>query len=105
MIPTSVVRLRDLFANVSHCPTRSHGTNHLSLASDFVWRRARNNRSYRLKKGSAYHYDLLIVGLLNGALSLYGLPMMHGVLPHSPLHARSLADIEERIEEGHLREV
>jgi sodium borate transporter 11 len=42
---------------------------------------------------------------LNGALSLYGLPMMHGVLPHSPLLARSLADIEERIEDGHLREV
>ena len=61
--------------------------------------------SVRLKKGSAYHYDLLIVGLLNGCLSLYGLPMMHGVLPHSPLHARSLADIEEQVEEGHLRQV
>lgn len=59
----------------------------------------------RLKKGCAYHYDLLVVGILNGFLSLYGLPMMHGVLPHSPLHVRSLADIEERVEEGHLREV
>lgn len=59
----------------------------------------------RLKKGDAFHYDLLIVALLNGFLTLYGMPMMHGVLPHSPLHARSLADIEEQVEEGHLREV
>lgn len=59
----------------------------------------------RLKKGSAYHYDLLVVGLLNAGLALFGLPMMHGVLPHSPLHARSLADIEEQTEEGHLRQV
>lgn len=59
----------------------------------------------RLKKGCAYHLDLLVVAILNGFLTLYGLPMMHGVLPHSPLHARSLADIEERVEEGHLREV
>lgn len=58
-----------------------------------------------LKKGCAYHYDLLVVGVLNGFLSLYGLPMMHGVLPHSPLHVRSLADIQERKEEGHIREV
>ena len=27
------------------------------------------------------------------------------MLPHSPLHAGSLADIEEQVEEGHLREV
>lgn len=56
---------------------------------------------HSLKKGSAYHYDLLIVGALNVALTLHGLPMMHGVLPHSPLHVRSLADIEEKIENGH----
>lgn len=59
----------------------------------------------RLKKGCAYHYDLLVVGILNGALATYGLPMMHGVLPHSPLHVRSLADIEHRVDEGHLQEM
>lgn len=63
------------------------------------------NVPFRLKKGCAYHYDLFVVGLLNVLLALYGLPMMHGVLPHSPLHVRSLADIEEQVEEGHLREV
>lgn len=46
-----------------------------------------------LKKGDACHWDLLVVGLLNAVLSMMGLPWIHGVLPHSPLHARLLADI------------
>lgn len=58
----------------------------------------------KLKKGCAYHLDLLVVGILNAFLTIFGLPMMHGVLPHSPLHVRSLADIEERVEEGHVTE-
>lgn len=49
--------------------------------------------SNRLKKGTAYHWDLLVVALLNIVLSLIGLPWMHGILPHSPMHARSLADM------------
>ncbi|XP_053206492.1 solute carrier family 4 member 11-like [Panonychus citri] len=58
-----------------------------------------------LKKGSGYHLDLLIVGLLNAFTALTGLPWMHGILPHSPLHARSLADIEERVENGCVKQV
>lgn len=49
--------------------------------------------SNRLTKGDAYHWDLLVVGLLNIFLSLFGLPWMHGILPHSPMHARALADV------------
>ncbi|XP_070382428.1 solute carrier family 4 member 11-like isoform X1 [Dermacentor albipictus] len=64
-----------------------------------------NNPSNRLRKGSAYHLDLLVVGLLNAGLSVFGLPWMHGVLPHSPLHARCLADLEERVDQGHVCEV
>lgn len=30
---------------------------------------------------------------------------MHGVLPHSPLHVRSLADVEERVDQGHVYEM
>lgn len=60
---------------------------------------------YRLKKGCGYHFDLLVVAVLNGFLTMYGLPMMHGVLPHSPLHVRCLADIEKREEQGHVMEV
>lgn len=34
-----------------------------------------------------------------------GLPWMHGALPHSPLHLRALADVEERVLQGHVHEV
>uniref|UniRef100_A0A1I8HGT6 UDENN domain-containing protein n=2 Tax=Macrostomum lignano TaxID=282301 RepID=A0A1I8HGT6_9PLAT len=54
----------------------------------------------RLQKGSAYHWDLLVMGLINGCLSLCGLPWLLGSLPHSPLHVTALADIEERIDPG-----
>ncbi|GFV82975.1 sodium bicarbonate transporter-like protein 11 [Trichonephila clavipes] len=64
-----------------------------------------NNPCNKLKKGPAYHLDLFVVGVVNGFLSLYGLPWMHGVLPHSPLHVRSLADVEERVEQGHVYEM
>ncbi|XP_064477562.1 solute carrier family 4 member 11-like isoform X2 [Ornithodoros turicata] len=64
-----------------------------------------NNPCNKLKKGAAYHLDLLVVGILNGALSLFGLPWMHGVLPHSPLHVRSMADVEERVDQGHVYEI
>ncbi|GFU27596.1 sodium bicarbonate transporter-like protein 11 [Nephila pilipes] len=64
-----------------------------------------NNPCNKLKKGPAYHLDLFVVGVVNGFLSLYGLPWMHGVLPHSPLHVRSLVDVEERVEQGHVYEM
>ena len=59
----------------------------------------------RLKKGSATHIDLLVVAVINIMLSLLGLPWMHGSLPHSPLHLRALADVEERVSQGHVHEV
>lgn len=64
-----------------------------------------NNPCNKLKKGPAYHLDLLVVALMNGFLSIYGLPWMHACLPHSPLHVRSLADVEERVEQGHVYEI
>ncbi|GFQ99257.1 sodium bicarbonate transporter-like protein 11, partial [Trichonephila clavata] len=64
-----------------------------------------NNPCNKLKKGPAYHLDLFVVGVVNGFLSLYGLPWMHEVLPHSPLHVHSLADVEERVEQGHVYEI
>ncbi|KAI1710464.1 HCO3- transporter family domain-containing protein [Ditylenchus destructor] len=64
-----------------------------------------NNPQNKLKKGSAQHLDLLVVAVLNMFLSLFGLPWMHGALPHSPLHLRALADVEERVAQGHVHEV
>lgn len=58
--------------------------------------------SNHLKKGDAYHWDLLVVAILNIVLSLMGLPWMHGILPHSPMHARSLADLAPATDSQHL---
>lgn len=59
----------------------------------------------KLKKGNANDLDLLNVAAINIILSLFGLPWMHGLLPHSPLHVQSLADFEEKITAGHVERV
>ncbi|VDL59421.1 unnamed protein product [Hymenolepis diminuta] len=59
-----------------------------------------NSPSNKLKKGTSYHWDLFVLGVINVLLSLFGLPWVHGALPQSPLHVRSLADMEERITVG-----
>lgn len=67
--------------------------------------KSNNLNVFRLKKGTAQHLDLFVVAILNMFLSLVGLPWMHGALPHSPLHLRALADVEERVAQGHVHEV
>jgi len=64
-----------------------------------------NNSQNKLKKGTSQHLDLFVVAVLNMFLSVAGLPWMHGALPHSPLHLRALADVEERVAQGHVHEV
>ncbi|CAL8102420.1 unnamed protein product [Calicophoron daubneyi] len=64
-----------------------------------------NSPANRLRKGPANHWDLLVVSLINIFFSSFCLPWMHAALPHSPLHVKALADIEERIEIGqHIRQ-
>ncbi|XP_072475861.1 solute carrier family 4 member 11 isoform X2 [Notamacropus eugenii] len=58
----------------------------------------------RLVKGTAYHWDLLLIAIINMGLSLFGLPWIHAAYPHSPLHVRALAFVEERVEFGHIYE-
>ncbi|XP_062965464.1 solute carrier family 4 member 11 isoform X1 [Cynocephalus volans] len=58
----------------------------------------------RLVKGTAYHWDLLLLAIINTGLSLFGLPWIHAAYPHSPLHVRALAFVEERVENGHIYE-
>ncbi|XP_068068957.1 solute carrier family 4 member 11 isoform X1 [Danio rerio] len=58
----------------------------------------------RLLKGTAYHWDLTLSGLINILMSVLGLPWMHAAFPHSTLHVRQLAIVEERVEGGHLYE-
>uniref|UniRef100_A0AC35TLH5 Bicarbonate transporter-like transmembrane domain-containing protein n=1 Tax=Rhabditophanes sp. KR3021 TaxID=114890 RepID=A0AC35TLH5_9BILA len=51
-----------------------------------------DNKETNLKNGSSFDYDLLIVAVINIFLSICGLPLMHGALPHSFLHVQSLSD-------------
>jgi len=60
-----------------------------------------NSPENRLKKGNAYHWDLVVVAIINAVLSIFGLPFMHAVLPHSPLHVQCLADKETRVTNGY----
>jgi len=50
---------------------------------------------FNLKKGSAYHWDLLVLGLSILPCSFLGLPPCNGLIPQAPLHVRSLATISE----------
>ena len=59
-------------------------------------------RKYVLQMGSIHHPN---PNPHTGILSIFGLPFMHAVLPHSPLHVRCLADVETRVEGGYARDV
>lgn len=50
-----------------------------------------NARQHRLMKGPGYHLDLLVVGLLIGIGSLFGLPWIVAATVHSLNHVQSLA--------------
>jgi hypothetical protein len=53
-----------------------------------------NNPDYNLKKGAGYHLDLVVVALLVGVCSLFGLPWMVAATVRSLNHVRSLAEVE-----------
>ncbi|MEP7366597.1 MAG: sodium bicarbonate transporter family protein [Acidobacteriota bacterium] len=54
-----------------------------------------NNRKNALTKGFGYHLDLLVVGVLVGVCSLFGLPWMVAATVRSLNHVQSLATIEQ----------
>lgn len=59
-----------------------------------------NNPDHKLDKGSAYHYDLALVGLMVGGCSLFGLPWVVPATVRSLYHVRSLATVEEVMGHG-----
>lgn len=63
-----------------------------------------NKMENKLKKGPGYYLDLVVVCVIIVVQSLLGLPWTHAALPHSPLHARQLADVEEYEEHGRRSE-
>ncbi|KAK3025741.1 hypothetical protein RJ639_042510 [Escallonia herrerae] len=54
-------------------------------------------KEFNLKKPSAYHYDILLLGVLTLLCGLTGLPPSNGVLPQSPMHTKSLAVLEKQL--------
>ncbi|KAJ9163149.1 hypothetical protein P3X46_022848 [Hevea brasiliensis] len=54
-------------------------------------------KDFNLKKPSAYHYDILILGVLTLICGLLGLPPSNGVLPQSPMHTKSLAVLNRQL--------
>ena len=46
---------------------------------------------HHLRKGNAYHWNFLLVGLFNIAMPLVGCPFVTGSLPHSPQFVQALA--------------
>ena len=53
-----------------------------------------NHNQYKLKKGSGYHQDLLVMSMLVGVCSILGLPWMVAATVRSLNHVKSLAKTE-----------
>ncbi|KAK6116867.1 hypothetical protein DH2020_049397 [Rehmannia glutinosa] len=54
-------------------------------------------KEFNLKNPSAYHYDILLLGIMTLLCGLLGLPPSNGVLPQSPMHTRSLAVLKRQL--------
>ncbi|KAM5578880.1 boron transporter 4-like [Rosa sericea] len=54
-------------------------------------------KEFNLKKPSAYHYDILLLGFLTLLCGLIGLPPCNGVLPQAPMHTKSLAVLKRQL--------
>mmetsp|Transcript_16877 Transcript_16877/g.31421 ORF Transcript_16877/g.31421 Transcript_16877/m.31421 type:complete len:558 (-) Transcript_16877:27-1700(-) len=49
---------------------------------------------HNLKKGTAFHYNFLLLGIFNIIFPMFGCPYVTGSLPHSPQFTRALATTE-----------
>ncbi|KAL2926929.1 Boron transporter 4 [Bienertia sinuspersici] len=54
-------------------------------------------KEFNLRKPSAYHYDILVLGFMTLLCGLIGLPPSNGVLPQSPMHSKSLATLKKQL--------
>tara|TARA_B110000971_G_C19926760_1_gene461938 strand:+ start:136 stop:873 length:738 start_codon:yes stop_codon:yes gene_type:complete len=53
-----------------------------------------NSEDNNLKKGEAYNLDMLALGVITGALSVFGLPWMCGATVQSVAHVKSMTTYE-----------
>ncbi|GAB2228159.1 hypothetical protein Droror1_Dr00009989 [Drosera rotundifolia] len=61
-------------------------------------------KEFNLKKPSAYHYDILLLGFMTLLCGLLGLPPSNGVLPQSPMHTKSLAVLKRQLFRRKMKE-
>ncbi|CAL0327220.1 unnamed protein product [Lupinus luteus] len=54
-------------------------------------------KEFNLQKPSAYHYDMLLLGIMTLICGVLGLPPSNGVLPQSPMHTKSLAVLRSQM--------
>lgn len=54
-------------------------------------------KEFNLKNPSAYHYDVLILGVMVLICGLLGIPPSNGVLPQSPMHTKNLATLKRQL--------
>ncbi|GMP83773.1 hypothetical protein CsSME_00037568 [Camellia sinensis var. sinensis] len=54
-------------------------------------------KEFNLKKPSAYHYDILLLGIMTLLCGLIGLPPSNGVLPQSPMHTKSIPVLKRQL--------
>ncbi|KAJ0987941.1 hypothetical protein J5N97_006297 [Dioscorea zingiberensis] len=54
-------------------------------------------KEFNLRNPSAYHYDILVLGVMVLICGLLGIPPSNGVLPQSPMHTRSLAVLRRQL--------
>ncbi|KAE8700165.1 putative boron transporter 5 [Hibiscus syriacus] len=54
-------------------------------------------KEFNLKNSSAYHYDVLLLGVMTLICGLLGLPPSNGVIPQSPMHTKSLSVLETQL--------
>jgi hypothetical protein len=59
-----------------------------------------NSPDNNLQKGEAYHLDLLVVGVLIAACSIFGLPWLVAATVRSLNHVRSLATTEDIVDKA-----
>ena len=63
-------------------------------------------QEFNLHKGSAYHWDLLLLGIITITFGLIGLPPINGVIPQSPMHTKALSVVigqkSKRVSSSHF---
>lgn len=58
---------------------------------------------FKLKKGSAFHWDFFAVGLVMLLCGLLGIPYAHGLIPQAPLHVQSLRIMSDTVDEKGIK--